>query len=227
MTLKAIIFDLDDTLYPERSYALSGFAAVAGWAERQFGVPQGEAFDDLRRMFEDGVRGNTFNRWLEKRSLPVETWIPEMVRQYRDHLPKLEPFPDTRPVLEALRPLYRLGLITQGYAPGQQRKLEALRLVEYFEPIVIMGEDRREDWKPSRRPFEQALAALQLEGPQGAYIGDNPVKDFYGARQLGMTTIWVRRAKGEHAGKQPPTPQHAPEIELADLAALPGVLETL
>ena len=37
MTLR-LIFDLDDTLYPERQYALGGFSAVGAWATREFGV---------------------------------------------------------------------------------------------------------------------------------------------------------------------------------------------
>lgn len=223
--LKAIIFDLDDTLYPERSYALSGFAAVAGWAQAEFGVPQIEGYDELKQLFEAGVRGDTFNRWLAQRDLPQQEAVAEMVRVYREHIPELEPFPDAIPLLEQLRTEHRLALITQGYRPGQQRKLEALGLTEYFDPTVIMGEDERQHWKPGREPFERALSALEIEGPESAYIGDNPLKDFKGSRELGMRTVWVRRPEGEHAGREPPTPEHAPDIEVGHLAAVPAALE--
>lgn len=225
--LSAVIFDLDDTLFPERSYALSGFSAVARWAEAEFGVPHAQCFGELKQLFEAGVRGDTFNRWLAQRSLPGQPWLPRMVHEYREHLPELEPFPDALPVLEVLRADHRLALITQGFRPGQQRKLEALELTEYFEPTIIMGEDEREHWKPSRCPFERALSQLELEGPQSAYIGDNPLKDFLGARELGMRTVWVRRPGGEHSRKQPPTPEYAAEVEVANLAALLGALEKL
>ena len=223
--LKAIVFDLDDTLYPERQYALSGFAAVADWAEGALGIPQDQGYAELETYFNDGVRGDTFNRWLETHDGDPEQWVPEMVKRYRDHTPTLEPYPETHSVLQRLKESYRLGLITQGHGPGQQRKLEALELVDYFEEVLIMGEEDRQDWKPSQVPFERLLATLGLEGSQAAYIGDNPLKDFVGARKLGMQTVWVRRPEGEHVDDVPPGPEYYADLELPDLTGLEAVLQ--
>ncbi len=223
--LKAIVFDLDDTLYPERQYALSGFAAVADWAEGSLGIPSGEGYAELEAYFNGGVRGDTFNRWLGAHDLEPDRWIPEMVKIYRDHTPSLEPFPETHSVLQSLRDEYRLGLITQGHKAGQERKLEALGLTEPFEAIIIMGEEDRQDWKPSQVPFRRLLAEMELQGEQAAYIGDNPLKDFVGARQLEMLTIWVRRPEGEHVDDLPPGPEYLADIELLDLTLLENALE--
>jgi len=223
--LKAIVFDLDDTLYPERQYALSGFAAVADWADGSLGIPSEQGSAELEAYFNDGVRGDTFNRWLEAHDLEPDRWIPDMVTIYRDHTPSLEPYPETRAVLKTLGDEYRLGLITQGHKPGQQRKLEALDLTEAFEAVVIMGEEDHQDWKPRTVPFERLLAEMDLQGDQAAYIGDNPLKDFVGARQLKMLTIWVRRLEGEHVNDLPPGPEYLAEIELPDLNGLSDALE--
>ena len=223
--LKAIVFDLDDTLYPERQYALSGFSAVADWAESTLGIPRERGYAELVAYFEDGVRGDTFNRWLEAHGIEPELWLPEMVKCYRDHSPSLEPYPETHSVLRSLRGHYRLGLITQGHGPGQQRKLEALGLEGAFEAVVILGQEHRQDWKPSQVPFERLLSELDLAGSQAAYIGDNVLKDFVGARRLGMLTIWVRRPEGEHVNDVPPGPEYLADIELPDLTALEGTLE--
>ena len=94
-----------------------------------------------------------------------------------------------------------------------------------FEAIVIMGEEDRQDWKPSKIPFERLLAEMDLQGDQAAYIGDNPLKDFVGARQLKMLTIWVRRPEGEHVNDLPPGPEYLAEIELPDLNGLSDALE--
>jgi len=222
--LKAIVFDLDDTLYPERQYALSGFAAVADWAEGPLGIPREQGYAELEAYFNDGVRGDTFNRWLKTHGLEPDRWIPDMVTIYRDHTPSLQPYPETRAVLKTLGSEYRLGLITQGHKPGQQRKLEALDLTEAFEAVVIMGEEDRQDWKPGTVPFERLLAEMDLQGEQAAYIGDNPLKDFVGARQLKMLTIWVRRPEGEHVDDLPPGPEYLAEIELPDLNGLSDAL---
>lgn len=222
--LRAIVFDLDDTLYPERSYALSGFAAVADWAEQTLGVPREEGFQLLEDYFEAGVRGDTFNRWLEAHAMPVEPWVKEMVRTYRDHQPELEPFPETVAVLEQLQTRYQLALITQGHKAGQMRKLEALNLTDYFQPAIIMGEEERQHWKPSTVPFERVLAGLNLEGTHASYIGDNPLKDFIGARQLGMATIRIRRPGGEHSRVEPPEPDYAADAEVGSLTEIETAL---
>ena len=47
---KAVIFDLDDTLYPEREYAFSGFATVAQAFETELGDP-GTTVAEMRRLF--------------------------------------------------------------------------------------------------------------------------------------------------------------------------------
>ena len=223
--LKAIVFDLDDTLYPERQYALSGFAAVADWAEESLGIPSDQAYAELEAYFSDGVRGDTFNRWLEAHDREPDRWMPEMVNCYRDHTPSLEPYPETHSVLQILRNEYRLGLITQGHKPGQERKLEALGLTETFEVTIILGEEDRQDWKPHPVSFERILAQFNLSGNEAAYIGDNPLKDFVGPRQLGMQTIWVRRPEGEHAHDLPPGPEYFADVELPDLTMLASALE--
>ncbi len=223
--LKAIVFDLDDTLYPERQYALSGFAAVADWADGSLDIPREQGTAELEAYFNDGVRGDTFNRWLEAHDLEPDQWIPDMVKVYRDHTPSLELYPETRAVLKTLADEYRLGLITQGHKPGQQRKLDALDLTGAFEAVVIMGEEDRQDWKPSKVPFQRLLAEMDLQGDQSVYIGDNPLKDFVGARQLEMLTIWVRRPEGEHVDDLPPGPEYLAEIELPDLNGLSDALE--
>ena len=155
--LKAIVFDLDDTLYPERQYALSGFSAVADWAESTVGISRERGYSELVAYFEDGVRGDTFNRWLEAHGIEPELWMPEMVKCYRDHSPSLEPYPETHSVLRSLRGRYRLGLITQGHGPGQrhqQRRLGQCR------PRRGAGH-RRDHVGPRRRRFyERSLDGL-------------------------------------------------------------------
>ena len=222
--LKAIAFDLDDTLFPERAYAFSGFGAVAEWAEQALGLEAGQAARDLRGYFDSGVRGDTFNRLLHSHGLPVEPWLKEMIRVYREHTPQLSPFPDVPAALQALGERYRLGLITQGHAPGQRCKLEALGLGGRFEQVVILGEDQRALWKPLPHPFQRWLEAMQLRGEETAYVGDNPVRDFHGSRALGMWTVRIRRAGGQHALEEPASPAHGPHTELPDMRRLPQVL---
>jgi putative hydrolase of the HAD superfamily len=143
-----------------------------------------------------------------------------MAEVYRGHTPRIEPYPEVRPLLERLRRRVRLGLLTEGRRAAQARKLEALHLGEFFQEIVILDQDETEAWKPNQVAFERLLERLGIAGAQAAYVGDNPAKDFRGARQLGLRTVRVRRADGLHAGREPAGPEDAPDLELADLAEL-------
>ena len=64
MKLKAILFDLDDTLYLERDFVKSGFRAVAWWLQQENGLPEKETFTRLWSMFTSGERGDLFDRLL-------------------------------------------------------------------------------------------------------------------------------------------------------------------
>ncbi|NLX10377.1 MAG: HAD family hydrolase [Chloroflexi bacterium] len=221
---QAIVFDLDDTLYPERDYALSGFRAVAHWADSRLGIPAGQGYAELRRMFEQGVRGDTFNRWLAAHGVPADGWIEELVQVYRTHIPVLTPFPEVPALLAALRPHYRIGLVSDGYLDVQRQKFAALRLADYFDAVVFSDEWGREAWKPSIFPFVRVAQMLRVEPRRAMYVADNPTKDFLGARRAGLTTVWCRRAHGEYTHLEPPTDEHEPDWSIPSLAAFENIL---
>jgi len=203
--LQAVLFDLDDTLYPERDYVRSGFRAAAVRAEGMLGIPRDTGFEELWGYFEAGVRGNTYNLWLESHGKDVERWIPELVTEYRTHLPGIKLHQGVKELLEELAAIYRLGLITEGHTVSQQNKLKALGLEAVFEVVVITGMEDRAFWKPHTRPYTNALEQLGILPEHSAYIGDNPLKDFYGARQLGMHTVRVQWPRGLNTHCRCPT----------------------
>lgn len=222
--LRAIVFDLDDTLYPERAYVLSGFQAVAAWAEEHLGIPTTQSLAELHRLFQDGVRGDTFNRWLESHGFQREVWVPQMVQVYRDRNPHITPYPEVPALLQRLRPCYRLGLVSDGSAEVQKRKLAALGLIPSFDVLVFSDEWGRGAWKPNAWPFEAVLERLRLTGPKAVYVADNPSKDFLGARQAGMWTVRVHRPEGLYSHLEPPSPEHAPDVEIETLNRLEAIL---
>jgi putative hydrolase of the HAD superfamily len=58
---------------------------------------------------------------------------------------------------------------------------------------------------------------LSVAGGEAVYVGDNPRKDFRGAREAGMATIRIRRPEGLHAQDEPATPADAPDREIGSL----------
>jgi len=226
-TLQAIVFDLDDTLYPERDYVLGGFRAVAAWGQIHLGIPSGRGFAELEQLFEQGARGDTFDRWLAAYNPEWGGLTPRLVQVYRQHQPALSPFPGVPDLLLSLGQHYRLGLLSDGYLAVQQRKLAALGLAHHFDAIVFSDKWGREAWKPSTVPFRAILQRLEVDAAQSLYVGDNPLKDFLGARQVGMFTVRVRRPGGEYAHQRPPSEQHRAEIVIESLSGLEQALRRL
>lgn len=222
---QAVVFDLDDTLYPEREYVRGGFQAVAAWAERSLSADRGAAFAELWAMFEDGVRGDTFDRWLRTHGHPVENRAA-LIEAYRGHRPQLTPYPDVVPAIGSLRGRVRLGLITEGVRSVQEAKLEALGLRSGFDKVVIFGEDVRSDWKPSRAPFDRWLEGSGVAPEAAVYLADNPAKDFLGARRAGWASIRVRRSDGLHRDEEPSDLEGRPDAEVPDLRSLIPLLRS-
>ena len=221
---RAVVFDLDDTLYPEHEYVRSGFRAVAEWVGREHGVHVDETYAELSALFERGIRGNTFDRWLSRSTLsPLSrSLVPQLVHVYRTHAPTISPFPEIPALLSVLRGRYRLGLVSDGIDAVQRMKLQSLGLEDAFDAVVLSDAlaDGREAWKPSSRPFVAVATALRVAPCDAIYVADNPAKDFLGARSAGFGTIWCRHARGEYSALVPPTAGHAADEVCDSLDAL-------
>lgn len=222
--LRAVVFDLDDTLYPERTYVLGGFRAAAVWADKYIGIPPDQGFTELSRLFDEGVRSNTFDCWLKNRRLGPGNWVEELVRVYREHEPQIVPYPGVLDLLRRLRQHFLLGLVTDGYLAVQQRKIASLGLTSCFDALVFSDELGHEAWKPSPQPFEVVLKKLRVTGHEAAYVADNPTKDFLGARQVGMWTIRICAPEGLYSHLEPPSPDYTPDTDIQDLNSLETVL---
>ena len=217
---RAVVFDLDDTLYPEREFVLGGFMAAARWAEARVGIHADVGYADLCRLYESGVRGDTFERWLEEHGVEPGPHVSSLVDVYRRHEPRLEPFPGVPALLAGLGRDHLVGLISDGLHDVQRRKLNALGLGPVFDAVVFSDEWGRENWKPSTRPFLEILQRLGVTADSAVYVADNPLKDFLGARQVGMHAIQILREGGEYARATAPTPQHAADRVIHDLSVL-------
>ena len=120
-----IVLDLDDTLYLERDYVRSGFHAVGKWIFEEVGIRG--VFQDAWRLFEDGVRGNIFDRVLENHGIKDGRLVQRLVGLYRSHEPKIKMLPDAEAFLESQR-RGSLALITDGPSESQWAKIRALKL---------------------------------------------------------------------------------------------------
>ncbi len=223
---KAVVFDLDDTLFPEREFVRSGFAAVGAWVQAERGIAGFGAA--AWRRFEAGERKRAFDEALAELGVASEPGLVEkLVGIYRDHRPQIALFPEAAEVLGALRGRYRLGLLTDGYAVAQRRKIAALGIDPLFDKIVVTDELGRECWKPSRVPFQIVIDALGCTGGECVYVGDNPKKDFVAPNELGWLTVHICRAGGEYEKENATDipPGYCARHRIMSLRVLPELLE--
>lgn len=214
--IRGIVFDLDDTLYPERSYAFSGFAAVSRWLRVRHACP----FDPEERMkalFETEYRPRVFDRVLVELGLPPsEAAVSEMVDCYRSHIPKISLYHDADAALTRWSGAFRLGLISDGPEGVQRRKIDALGLSGRIEQVILTDTWGREYWKPHVRGFRAIEAAWGWDESSLLYVADNPSKDFLAPRCLGWRTLKLCRPDGLYTHL--PTPAAAePEFTVASL----------
>lgn len=221
--IRAVAFDMDDTLYPERAFVFSGYRAVSEAVEAELGFP---IYDELVELFQSGRRGDLFTPVLARHLAAVEErYVKRLVAVYRAHSPKIAPFPEADSVLNEIRGRYRAALISDGIEAVQQRKLNALGLRTHFEAVVMSGEFGREFWKPHPLPFEVCARRLAITTGQMVYVGDNPAKDFVTARKLGLGTIRVRRPGTLHFDIQLPPAQEA-DVTVETLSEIPEAVES-
>jgi putative hydrolase of the HAD superfamily len=194
---RAVLFDLDDTLYAERRFALSGFAAVARATALDAGVDAGRVFRILVAAFRCGERAIAFQRlcatlgWSEAR-------VPALVDVYRRHQPNLRMPQLTLRTLAALKAGWRLAIVTNGPAAIQTAKVHALGLSGQVDTIVYAARCGVGGEKPAPEPFITAARHLGVLPSRCVFVGDDPLCDVAGARRVGMKTIRVRQ--GLHAG---------------------------
>lgn len=224
--LKAVIFDLDDTLYSERAFVFSGFRAAVQRLEALASIPSEVADRTLREMFERGMRGNLFDRLLKGRlhEEKIPGLVEEMIAAYREHYPEISPFHGAVQLLERLKSRYRLGMLSDGWLPVQEKKLVALGVVPYFDAIVLSDQWGRDAWKPNTRPYHEVCRALGVAPEEAVYVADNPAKDFLGARRSGMRSVRLRSVEGLYAFEEPANSEASPDADVPTFVDLERLL---
>jgi len=221
--LEAVIFDLDDTLFPERQYAFSGFAAVAVAFASVCGDPS-QTTARLRRLFDTPHRPRVFNALLIETGHTVDdNLIADMVTVYRGHAPSIALYPDASAALSRLRPQFKLGVISDGHAASQRAKVAALGLARRIDEILLTADLGAGFGKPHARAFELMTARLGVDPCRCAYVADNAEKDFVAPNKLGWTSVQIQRPDGIYLGCAPPTGGE-PRLRIDRLEQLDSIL---
>lgn len=201
MRIKAVLFDLDDTLWSVGPVILQAELSLQRWmAIHAPKVVQKYSIDELRQQREALVKTDprfAYDLWALRLALLRKVFkkvgedlekADQAMQVFAQARNQVELYQDVLPALELLRERVAMGSISNGFAD-----LQAIGLAPHFQ--VSLAAHSFGCAKPDRRIFSAACAALNLLPQQVAYVGDDLRLDVQGAQQAGMQGIWMNRQR--------------------------------
>jgi HAD superfamily hydrolase (TIGR01509 family) len=208
-TLRAVLFDLDDTL-TDRSRSIERLAS--GFLERFGPDLAGCELDELIRAIHAGDRGGYAPR--EELAAHLQSSLPWrkapgvkfLVDFWRANFPRSNV--ERSGVTSTLQTLhqcgFKLGVISNGSTDSQNTKLEVMGIRSLFSVVLISEEVGIK--KPDSRIFRMGLEKLGVNPSEAIFIGDNPLLDVAAATAVGIRAIWLNCR-----GVELPADVHCPE----------------
>ena len=197
-----IVFDLDEVLYDEKTYVISGFRAVSEFLEKDEAIPKKIIFEYLKRRLKNG-RERIFNDLLDNFRIYSQKNLEKCISVYRTHTPKIKLYSDAKDCLKRLKN-YPLYIVTDGNKIVQKNKIKALNLENHIKKIILTSNYELRNSKPSTFCFQKICDMEKTSPTNLVYIGDDPHKDFVGLKREGFKTIrlFKGRFKNERLSKE-------------------------
>ncbi|HUT32977.1 MAG TPA: uridine diphosphate-N-acetylglucosamine-binding protein YvcK [Planctomycetota bacterium] len=224
--IKAILFDLDDTLFDCYGLLVGAARRRAARAMVQAGLPctEEEAYQkQLEVLEEHGPRFDVFDAMAQMHGMPPSLAQAALAAYNSEEVGDIQPFPDVPETLAELRSQgYRLLLLTTGVYARQQKKIEALGIKGCFDDILIndieMG-DHRDDC------FQDLLTRHHLKPDEVLCVGDRVQSEIKSGNALGMIT--VQMLHGRFKDLVPKTELEEPDYKISRISELHYILRVV
>ncbi len=193
--IKAVFFDIDDTLYDTSGFAkLARKAALNAMIDAGLPLSADEAYTLLREIIDE--KGSNYDRHfnvLTKKVFGKEKPLLialGMITYHNVKFALLRLYPETMSTLIHLKAQgYQLGVISNGLTIKQYEKLVRLGLHHFFDSVVTSQEAGVE--KPDSAIFELAMNTMDCEAENSVMIGNNFNDDILGAINSGMSAVYL------------------------------------
>jgi putative hydrolase of the HAD superfamily len=204
MAIRAVLWDIDDTIFDHESADLAGMRehldheglpdgcdsverALERWREltvahwRRFAAGEcdfeGQRRNRVRDFLGLGMSDDQAEAWFRRHQVHYEAaWAL---------------FPDVLPALDGLVGDYRHAVLSNAGFDTQDRKLRTLGVRDRFEALLCAVELGVS--KPDAEAFHAACRVLDLAPGEVAYVGNEPDIDARGALDAGLLGIWLDR----------------------------------
>lgn len=204
--IRAVLFDLDDTLFAHREAVETGIIAYG----RRIGLGVTDEAAEAQRWnaleeehyhrYLSGELHFLQQRWERARAYAApyghslddeqaNAWFDDYFTEYQA---AWSLHPDALRCLGALRSRgLPVGLITNGDLEFQTDKIRRVELTDHLEHVVASGEFGVT--KPDPRIFVHACALFGVAPAEAIYIGDRLQTDAIGAAAAGLHGVWIDR----------------------------------
>ncbi|XP_062503493.1 N-acylneuraminate-9-phosphatase-like [Corticium candelabrum] len=231
--LRAVLFDLDNTLINTTEADNTAYASVQKLLERKVSDPSevtnlfttllaAEPVDLNCTKNVDEWRTILWARSLEQ-AMTDESLCKEAYSVWKKtRLANMVFNVETVDLLHAVRSQYKIVLLTNGDSQVQWEKIRQCDAEKLFDAVVVSGDTEWE--KPDSRIFSFACQLVGLQCENAVMIGDNLNTDIQGAINANLlSSIWFQPSgDGYAAGTEPQA-----EYSVARLAQLPGILKQI
>ncbi len=195
--LKAILFDLDNTLVnfwefkqasakeAARAMTEAGLQMEPERCEKlifsvyeQFGIEYQLTFSELLKPFK--FEKEKFERI---RNAAITAYLQSKAKV-------LKPYDGVPQMLAELGKDYRLAVLTDAPRSQAHQRLEFTGLQAYFCEVGTFHDTSI--YKPGAEPFLHICKKLGIDPPEALMVGDNPRRDISGAKKVGMHTCLAK-----------------------------------
>jgi uncharacterized cofD-like protein/HAD superfamily hydrolase (TIGR01549 family) len=227
--IKAIIFDLDDTLFDCTGTLVDSARKRAAKAMQKAGFPEEEdkIYLEINKLSKDlGAKADVFGKMCKDKGLDERTTnkiIDKAMEEYNDDV--VEPiklFDDVADTLEELKKDYKLALVTSGAYARQKKKIDLLDLEKEFEIIYV---DSEEEGKTKADYFQYVLDRFHMKPNEVLAIGDRVVSEIKVGNRLGMTTVQILH--GRHKDVKPKSDLEEPDYRITKVGHLLSILDSI
>lgn len=224
MKIKAVIFDLDDTLYDCTGSLIDASKKRAAKAMVEAGLPctEDEAYQMQKELADQyGPYHHVFNEIVQKFNAD-HTLVNIAYKAYNSsEVSEIKLFHDVIPTLTELKEKdYKLFLLTVGVHERQEKKIQILGLRPYFDEIIISDQEiglLMEDC------IRDLITRHQLNPREIAMVGDKAREELRIAKSFDMTTIQVLH--GRFKNEPSMNELDKPSYKVKRIFQIPTILE--
>ncbi|WAW09240.1 HAD family hydrolase [Oxalobacter vibrioformis] len=198
-TIKAVLFDLDDTLWAIDPVIARAEQVLFEWLKRHTPAVASDSFIETfrtrqKRLIEQHPRYG-YALWELRHACLVEafeeagiksTAADDAMQVFSRARNDVHLYDDVIPALASLGHRYMIGSISNGAAD-----LEHIGIAHHFRISLVASAFGRP--KPEPAIFHAACDALEIHPGQAVYVGDDAENDVAGAMRAGMKTAWMKR----------------------------------